>query len=272
MLPSYCALESFASSALEPYFLRGMFHPDGPTFVELMKQALSSTERGYDLLAKKFDYTPFRTPKPIVKAMVDFMAQGAPGGTVESAVDYCCGTGAALAAMRAICTESVVGLDFSAGMLAEARSAAEAAPGSAAIELVQQDVFACDFRDRFDIATSVGAFGHILPQDEERFLRMVHASLRPGGRFVFVTSRMPPVTSPSYWMARGFNASMRIRNALIEPQFIMYYLTFMWPDVAEVLSRVGFQVRGVDGLCPAPYESVVVVEATKPAERGRGAT
>lgn len=41
-----------------------MFHPKGPSFVELAKQCLSSTERGYDLLAPKFDYTPFRTPEP----------------------------------------------------------------------------------------------------------------------------------------------------------------------------------------------------------------
>ncbi len=262
--PSYCALESFASNAEAPYSLEGMFHPDGPTFVELIKQALSSTERGYDLLAKKFDYTPFRTPKPIVKTMVEFMAEGSPGGTVKSAVDYCCGTGAALSAMRALCTETLVGVDFSAGMLAEARQAAEAAPGTAAIELVQQDVFSCDFRERFDLATSVGAFGHILPEDEERFLQMIYASLRPGGRFVFVTTRMPPVTSPSYWMARGFNASMHIRNALIQPQFIMYYLTFMWPEISSVLSKVGFKVRGVERRCPAPYEQVVLVEATKP--------
>ena len=38
-----------------------MFSPGGPTFRELMQQALASTERGYDLLAPKFDLTPFRT-------------------------------------------------------------------------------------------------------------------------------------------------------------------------------------------------------------------
>ena len=42
-----------------------MYHPDGPTFWELARQALSSTTRGYDLLAPKFDVTPFRTPDGI---------------------------------------------------------------------------------------------------------------------------------------------------------------------------------------------------------------
>lgn len=30
-----------------------MFHPDGPSLFELTRQALASTERGYDLLASK---------------------------------------------------------------------------------------------------------------------------------------------------------------------------------------------------------------------------
>ena len=35
-----------------------MFSPQGPTLRELTVQALSSVERGYDLLAPKFDHTP----------------------------------------------------------------------------------------------------------------------------------------------------------------------------------------------------------------------
>ena len=39
-----------------------MFSPQGPSLRELAIQALSSVEDGYDLLAPKFDHTPFRTP------------------------------------------------------------------------------------------------------------------------------------------------------------------------------------------------------------------
>ena len=46
-----------------------MFHAKGPTFWELAVQAMSSTERGYDLLAPKFDYTPFRTPQFLLDAV-----------------------------------------------------------------------------------------------------------------------------------------------------------------------------------------------------------
>ena len=46
--------------------LVSMFHGPGPTFFELARQVLSSTERGYDLLAPKFDLTWFRTPDRLI--------------------------------------------------------------------------------------------------------------------------------------------------------------------------------------------------------------
>ncbi len=46
-----------------------MFTKQGPTVRELAVQALSSTERGYDLLAPKFDHTPYRTPDQVLDAV-----------------------------------------------------------------------------------------------------------------------------------------------------------------------------------------------------------
>ena len=48
-----------------------MFGPGGPTFLELAQQALASTDRGYDLLAPKFDCTPFRTPDEVIAPILD---------------------------------------------------------------------------------------------------------------------------------------------------------------------------------------------------------
>src|SRR5258708_26433253 len=94
-----------------------MFHPNGPTFWELAVQALSSTERGYDLLAPKFEYTPFRTPDFILDIVADHLRTLGP---FASGLDICCGTGAAMRMLRSLCTDRVVGLDGSAGLLAEA--------------------------------------------------------------------------------------------------------------------------------------------------------
>ena len=70
-----------------------MFHPQGPNFWELAEQCLSSTERGYDLLAAKFDFTPFRTPDEILDGMANYLGQPR---SIEAALDVCCGTGAAI--------------------------------------------------------------------------------------------------------------------------------------------------------------------------------
>src|SRR5437588_4372209 len=102
-----------------------MFHPQGPTFWELAVQALSSTEKGYDLLAPKFDYTPFRTPDVVLEAVAAQLRALAP---FDAALDVCCGTGAAMRFLRPLCRQRVVGLDISAGMLAVARQLTADAP------------------------------------------------------------------------------------------------------------------------------------------------
>lgn len=222
-----------------------MFHPDGPTFWELARQALSSTERGYDLLAPKFDVTPFRTP--------DFALQRARGYIQNRLqpswlLDLCCGTGAMLESF--VC-EHAVGLDMSRGMLEVARKNAPTAA------YVRADVLHPPFEAAFDLVTCFSAFGHILPADEQRFVDAVRSCLRPGGHFVFVTSRPPSFASRAYWLSRGFNAAMHVRNAIWSPSFIMYYLTFLLPEATALLESAGFDVRVVDELS----ERLVLVDA-----------
>src|SRR3954469_25903641 len=100
-----------------------MFGKDGPTLVELLHQALCSTERGYDLLAPKFDATPFRTPDEILVPVIDAI------GPVDAALDLCCGTEAAMRLLQPNCRVRLAGIDFSQGMLAEAEKRLEGAPG-----------------------------------------------------------------------------------------------------------------------------------------------
>ncbi|HEX3345895.1 MAG TPA: class I SAM-dependent methyltransferase, partial [Polyangiaceae bacterium] len=217
-----------------------MFHPDGLSLLELLRQALSSTEAGYDLLAPKFDATPFRTPGAILAPIAREVARG---GSVRDALDVMCGTGAAMAALRPWCTERVVGMDFSAGMLAEARVRVSQAPGGAAVELVRGDVLTMGFDRAFDVVVCTGAFGHILERDEPVLLGNVQRALRPGGRFVFPTAEPPTPGQPGFWLGHAFNAAMRVRNALLSPPFVMYYLTMLWPAVRAKLERAGFDVE-----------------------------
>jgi SAM-dependent methyltransferase len=237
-----------------------VFHPEGPSLLELLRQALSSTERGYDLLAPKFDVTPFRTPD----AVLEPIARAVGGcGSVRDALDVMCGTGAAMTWLRPLCRERVVGFDFSAGMLAQARARVEKAAGSARVELVRGDVLAMRFDREVDLAVCTGAFGHILERDEPTLLGNVQRALRPGGRFLFPTAELPPLTSSRLWIARAFNASMRVRNAIVKPPFVMYYLTMLWPDVRTKLERAGFDVEARRGVFGAPFERGILVVATK---------
>ncbi|MEV0781201.1 class I SAM-dependent methyltransferase [Streptomyces sp. NPDC050428] len=240
-----------------------MFTPQGPTLRELTVQALSSTERGYDLLAPKFDLTPFRTPDRVLDAVADTLGALGP---FRAGLDICCGTGAGVDVLREVCVERVTGVDFSAGMLATARSAlltkdgtggagsGGAGSGGAVVDLIRADARALPFRAAFDVAVSFGAFGHFLPSERPALFTRVREVLRPGGVFVFPVPAPPRVGSRLYWTLWGFDAAMRARNALWRPPFVMYYRTFRLTDVVDELIRTGFEVDlvALDGLGRRP--------------------
>ncbi|MFI2345698.1 class I SAM-dependent methyltransferase [Streptomyces sp. NPDC019443] len=217
-----------------------MFTPSGPTFRELAVQALSSTEHGYDLLAPKFDETPFRTSERLLDEVVHAVR---PLGPFSSGLDVCCGTGAGVGVLSKLCEDQVTGVDFSAGMLAEARRSAETRPGGPAVNWVRADARALPFERAFDLAVSFGAFGHFLPRERPLLFAEVHKALRPGGRFVFPVPAPPRIGSRLYWTLWGFDVAMRVRNLLWRPSFVMYYRTFRLPDVLADLRRAGFSVE-----------------------------
>src|SRR5260370_35778865 len=97
-----------------------MFSPHGPSVRELAMQALASVEGGYDLLAPKFDRTPFRTPDGVLDATAGALR---PLGPFGRGLDVCCGNGAGMRVLRSLCRGPVTGVDFSTGMLAQARKA-----------------------------------------------------------------------------------------------------------------------------------------------------
>ena len=212
---------------------------------ELARQALSSVEGGYDLLAPKFDRTPFRTPDSVLEATVDELA---PLGPFGRGLDVCCGTGAGMRVLGSLCQEPVTGVDFSAGMLAQARSAHLDAGW------VRADVRALPFAEVFDLAVSFGALGHFLPAERRPLFAGVYRTLRPGGVFAFPAAAPPPVTSGLYWALLGFDLAMRVRNAVWRPPFVMYYRTWPLHAVRNDLSAAGFAVTTVPLTAPGRRE------------------
>jgi SAM-dependent methyltransferase len=232
-----------------------MFTDRGPTLRELAVQALSSIEHGYDLLAPKFDRTPFRTSDALLDAVTAALR---PLGPFRAGLDVCCGTGAGMRVLRQVCRERAVGVDFSAGMLAEATATAPTTAGPTAgptsgpsagptpgpaVSWVRADARALPFAPVFDLAVSFGAFGHFLPRERPSLFAQAHAALRPGGCFAFPVPAPPGPGSSLYWQLLGFDVAMRVRNALWRPTFVMYYRTFPLSDVLADLGEAGFTVE-----------------------------
>ncbi|MCO8269967.1 class I SAM-dependent methyltransferase [Actinoplanes sp. TRM 88003] len=215
-----------------------MFSPRGPSLRELAVQALSSVERGYDLLAPKFDFTPFRTPDSILAATAGALSGLGPFG---AGLDVCCGTGAGLSVLEPLC-DRMTGVDFSAGMLAQARAAR---PGAT---LVRADARALPFTEGFDLAVSFGALGHFLPAERPALFDGVWRALRPGGLFALALGAPPPVISLAHWATVGFDLVMRVRNAVWRPPFVMYYRVSPRPAVTADLRAAGFTVEHRPGL------------------------
>jgi SAM-dependent methyltransferase len=218
-----------------------VFSPHGPSLRELAAQALSSVEGGYDRLAPKFDHTPFRTSDGVLDATAGALR---PLGPFGRGLDVCTGTGAGLRVLESLCQDPVTGVDFSAGMLAQAR---RAHPGAA---LVRADVRAIPFAGTFDLAVSFGALGHFLPAERPALFAGVRRALRPGGMFAFPVAAPQPVTSAGYWALAGFDLAMRARNAVWRPPFVMYYRTGPLSVLRGDLTAAGFTVATIPLTAP----------------------
>ena len=210
-----------------------MFSPGGPSLRELARQALSSVEAGYDLLAPKFDHTPFRTPDGVLEATAGALR---PLGLFGRGLDVCCGTGAGMRVLTSVCGGPVAGADFSTGMLSQARSAH---PGAG---WVRADGRALPFAPAFDLAVSFGALGHFLPEERPALFGGIYRALRPGGVFALPLGAPQPFTSAWYWALLGFDLGMRVRNAVWRPPFVMYYRTCALRAVRDDLAASGFTV------------------------------
>jgi ubiquinone/menaquinone biosynthesis C-methylase UbiE len=238
-----------------------VFSPQGPSLRELCVQALSSVERGYDLLAPKFDHTPFRTPPSILGATVDALSELGPFGT---GLDVCCGTGAGMLVLQPLCQDRSTGVDFSAGMLAQARKAHPDATW------VRADARALPFAGGVDLAVTFGALGHFLPAERPALFDGVYRALRPGGLFAVPLGVAPPPTSVWHWAMVGFDLALRVRNAVWRPPFVMYYRTSPVPAVSDDLTAAGFTVRVVPlsalGRYPDGSPRCRLILARKPAD------
>ncbi len=179
---------------------------------------------------------PFRTPDGVLDATADALRAFGPFGR---GLDVCCGTGAGMRVLRSVCQGQVMGVDFSTGMLAQARRAHPDA------RWVRADVRALPFAGAFDLAVSFGALGHFLPAGRPALFAGVCRALRPGGVLAVPIGAPQRVTSGGYWALAGFDLAMRVRDAVWRPPFVMYYRTCPLRGVRGDLTASGFTVTTV---------------------------
>lgn len=192
----------------------------GPGFWELARQALSSTSRGYDLLAPKFEHTDYATPEGYIMGALNFSEffYPLPRGPSRGA-DLACGTGRATRLLARHCT-NVDAFDFSKGMLAEAARLSSAEN----IRWMHQDLATIRLEPRsYHRIVTFGAWGHVLPSFREAMLREVFQALAPGGIFLTITADEPGIFSRRYWFNLTFDFLIRLRNRCWPGEFHMYY-------------------------------------------------
>ena len=131
----------------------------------------------------------------------------------DLALDLCTGTGAMLPALARRTGEGglVVGLDFSRGMLEQARRKLAGTPG---VALIRADAERLPFRDGCFRAISCShAFYELKGAGAERALEEVARTLTPDGRFVMMEHGLPerPLTRFLFYIRL---LSMGLRKAL----------------------------------------------------------
>lgn len=192
----------------------------GPGFWELARQALSSTSRGYDLLAPKFEHTDYATPPYLIECCLDWAKSHFPlTETQGRGADLACGTGRASRLLARHCNR-VDAVDFSAGML---EVAAHRNP-NLGINWVRQDLRELRLEpSAYQRIVSFGAWGHVLPDFREHVLRQILDGLAPEGVFITLTPNEPRLLSRRFWANLAFDTAIRLRNLLWFHHFHMYY-------------------------------------------------
>ena len=152
--------------------------------------ASAGPTRGFfDAWSRVYDFPLVQraTYKPVHDAVLRSLVVG-PRGRV---LDIGCGTGRLAERLtEARGVRTVVGCDFSAGMLANAAERLATARGAGRARLVRGDATCLPFADAaFDAAVSTEAF-HWFP-DQDAALRELHRVLQPGGRLLLALVSPP---------------------------------------------------------------------------------
>ena len=226
-----------------------------PDVSQIIRDTFDTVSDGYDREELRF----FTASARHMAASLDLAGD-------ERVLDVACGTGnVALALAEVLPRGHVTGVDFSPGMLAQARRKLAGRPQ---VALVEGDMQALPWRRHFDALTC--AFGIFFVPDMDKQLRHMAGVVRPGGRIsltCFTADYMQPMRGmfverlagygvqppPAQWLsiadeagARRLCAEAGLADIRIERRNLGYFL----PDAEawwQVVWNAGFR-RLITGL------------------------
>ncbi len=147
--------------------------------------------RYYDAFSRVYDRFVAAHSSDREGRLRDVLADRTALGIEDRALDICTGTGAMLPvlAQRTGPKGLVVGLDFSSGMLNEAR---KKITNLSCVVLVRADAEQLPFRDEsFEVVTCSHAFYELKGEGAERALEEIARSLKSSGRFLMMEHDVP---------------------------------------------------------------------------------
>jgi len=164
----------------------------------------------FDAWSRVYDHplVQWATYRPVHDAVLAALGPHRPA----SVLDLGCGTGQLLQRTRDdLAPRRLVGCDFSAGMLGQARARVDAAPSAPTTAvLVRGDAMRLPFRDgAFDAVVSTEAF-HWFP-DHDAAIAEIHRVLAPGGTLIlgFVNPPLGVVSEAIHVASRLLGTPMR---------------------------------------------------------------
>ena len=186
---------------------------DGPVDRrDWLLQRRAAVEATYDAEAASYDEHPYPvdTQRLFVERLV---ATCPPNGIV---LDAPCGTGQYFSLVAAA-GRRVVGIDQSAGMLAQARAR------GIAVALHQVGLQEITFDREFDAAMTVDAMENVFPEDWPAVLANLHRAVRPGGHLYLTVEEVPETVIDDAFADMSARGLPVVRGEVIEGDVAGYH-------------------------------------------------
>ena len=209
---------------------------DGPVDRrDWLLQRRAVVEATYDAEAPSYDEHPY--PVETQRRFVERLLATCPHGGIV--LDAPCGTGQYFSLVAAA-GRRVVGIDQSAGMLAQARAR------GIAVALHQIGLQELDFENEFDAAMTVDAMENVFPEDWPAVLANLHRAVRPGGHLYLTVEEVPETVIDDAFADMSARGLPVVRGEVIEGDVAGYHYYPGRDQVVRWLEAEGLAILDQD--------------------------